>query len=77
MISLRGKDGRRHEGGPTIGTPVTAEGLAAGPAFRFTYEGWLLLRRTGKPENIVHCALWLASDEAGFVTGINVPVDGS
>ena len=60
-----------------IDTPVTAAGLAADPAFKLTYEGWPLLRRTGKPDDIAHRALWLASDEAGFVTGINVPVDGA
>ncbi|MBO0931972.1 SDR family NAD(P)-dependent oxidoreductase [Fibrella aquatilis] len=59
-----------------IDTPVTAAGLAADPNFRLTYEGWPLLHRTGKPDDVAYCALWLASDESGFITGINVPVDG-
>jgi NAD(P)-dependent dehydrogenase (short-subunit alcohol dehydrogenase family) len=34
------------------------------------------LRRIGRPEDIAYCALYLASDEASWVTGINIPVDG-
>lgn len=30
----------------------------------------------GQPEDIAHCALYLASDDARFVTGINITVDG-
>jgi len=34
------------------------------------------LRRIGKPEDIAYCALYLASDEASWVTGTNIAVDG-
>lgn len=34
------------------------------------------LGRLCKPEEIAHAALWLASDDASFVTGIELPVDG-
>jgi len=34
------------------------------------------LRRFGKPEEIAAAILYLASDEAGFVTGVALPVDG-
>ncbi len=34
------------------------------------------MRRFGKPEELQGVANWLASDEASFVTGIVVPVDG-
>jgi NAD(P)-dependent dehydrogenase (short-subunit alcohol dehydrogenase family) len=34
------------------------------------------LGRTGKPEEIANVALFLASDEASFVTGANWVVDG-
>ena len=34
------------------------------------------LGRLGKPEEIAQAALFLASDEASFVTGIAMPVDG-
>jgi NAD(P)-dependent dehydrogenase (short-subunit alcohol dehydrogenase family) len=34
------------------------------------------LGRFGKPIEIAHAALWLASDDASFVTGAAIPVDG-
>jgi len=34
------------------------------------------LRRIGSPEDIAYCALYLASDEASWVTGTNITVDG-
>ena len=34
------------------------------------------LRRIGEPEDIAYCALYLASDEASWVTGTNIAVDG-
>jgi len=32
--------------------------------------------RMGKPEEIAHLALYLCSEEAGFITGCNYPIDG-
>jgi NAD(P)-dependent dehydrogenase (short-subunit alcohol dehydrogenase family) len=34
------------------------------------------LTRLGTPDDIANAALFLASDEAGFVTGAVIPVDG-
>jgi NAD(P)-dependent dehydrogenase (short-subunit alcohol dehydrogenase family) len=34
------------------------------------------LRRIGEPEDIAYCAPYLASDEASWVTGTNISVDG-
>jgi NAD(P)-dependent dehydrogenase (short-subunit alcohol dehydrogenase family) len=34
------------------------------------------LTRLGLPEDIANVALFLASDEAAFVTGVNLPADG-
>ncbi|MGP4689356.1 SDR family NAD(P)-dependent oxidoreductase [Agrobacterium pusense] len=34
------------------------------------------LGRLVRPEEVAHAALWLASDDASFVTGIELPVDG-
>jgi meso-butanediol dehydrogenase/(S,S)-butanediol dehydrogenase/diacetyl reductase len=36
----------------------------------------LLIKRPGEPEEVVEAALWLASDAASFVTGIDIRVDG-
>ncbi len=35
-----------------------------------------MLNRLGEPEDIAHAAIYLASDEASFVTGVNLTVDG-
>jgi NAD(P)-dependent dehydrogenase (short-subunit alcohol dehydrogenase family) len=32
--------------------------------------------RTGQPEEVANAALFLLSDEASFVTGVALPVDG-
>jgi NAD(P)-dependent dehydrogenase (short-subunit alcohol dehydrogenase family) len=34
------------------------------------------MERLGRPEEIANCALFLASDEASFVTGSALVVDG-
>src|SRR5213593_923008 len=39
-------------------------------------HGAVPLGRTGRPEEIANAALFLLSDEASFVTGVALPVDG-
>lgn len=34
------------------------------------------MRRFGKPEEVANAAVFLASDFASYITGINIPVDG-
>jgi 3-oxoacyl-[acyl-carrier protein] reductase len=34
------------------------------------------LRRLGRPEDIANAYLFLASDEAAFITGVTLSVDG-
>lgn len=34
------------------------------------------LKRYGKPEEIAKAMLFLASDDASFITGVELPVDG-
>jgi NAD(P)-dependent dehydrogenase (short-subunit alcohol dehydrogenase family) len=36
----------------------------------------LLIRRKGEVEDIAETALFLCSDEASYITGANLPVDG-
>jgi NAD(P)-dependent dehydrogenase (short-subunit alcohol dehydrogenase family) len=59
-----------------IRTPAT-EGdlLAAGSPMRGIATS-IPLGRVGAPEEVVRCALFLASDDASYVTGANLMVDG-
>ncbi len=34
-----------------------------------------MVKLLGEPQDIAWCAVWLASDEAGYVTGADIPVD--
>ena len=44
--------------------------------FRDEYRNDHMLGRFGRPEEIAAAALFLASDDASFVTGVALPVDG-
>lgn len=46
------------------------------PAWVALWQSRTPLPRLGQPEDVARAALWLASDEATFVTGINLMVDG-
>ena len=37
---------------------------------------WYPLGRVGEPDDVAHAALFLASDEASWITGIVLRVDG-
>lgn len=41
-----------------------------------TMLGKHMIGRLGRPEDVVYCAMYLASDEASWVTGANFVVDG-
>ena len=43
---------------------------------RVLFASKCLVPRIGQPEDIVNAALFLASDEASYITGVNLPVDG-
>jgi NAD(P)-dependent dehydrogenase (short-subunit alcohol dehydrogenase family) len=62
----------------TIDTPMIDD-MRNDPARRDKYD-WLLARhpigRFGRPEEVATAILFLASDEASFITGANLPVDG-
>jgi NAD(P)-dependent dehydrogenase (short-subunit alcohol dehydrogenase family) len=74
------------EGGPRIrantispGMVVTAATESVGAtqgAIRDAILARVPMKRLGQPEDIAACALFLASDEASWITGANIPVDG-
>jgi NAD(P)-dependent dehydrogenase (short-subunit alcohol dehydrogenase family) len=60
-----------------IDTPLTAPlRLEALQSVREQMKSWHLLDRVGRPEEVAACALFLASDDASFVTGHALVVDG-
>lgn len=58
-----------------IETPMTAP-LLADPEWRQAALRRHPLARLGRPEDVAAAILYLCSDEAGFVTGVALPVDG-
>jgi NAD(P)-dependent dehydrogenase (short-subunit alcohol dehydrogenase family) len=58
-----------------IRTAATEAHIAADPAFVSQVLSKSMLKRIGEPEDIAWCAVWLASDEARFVTGADIAVD--
>jgi NAD(P)-dependent dehydrogenase (short-subunit alcohol dehydrogenase family) len=59
----------------TIVTPGTAEVLAV-PEVRDALLAQSLIPRLGMPTDVVSLAVFLASDEAGYITGADFAVDG-
>ena len=60
--------------------PIASEGFVqfidSVEGLRAKMEGGVPIRRLGQSEEIANTALFLASDEASYVSGIVVPVDG-
>ncbi|MGP3769697.1 SDR family NAD(P)-dependent oxidoreductase [Streptomyces sp. SDT5-1] len=57
-------------------TPSTAWLVESGPEPLLKNLARIPLGRPGQPEDVVNAALFLASDEASWITGINLVVDG-
>ena len=56
---------------------IVTEGVAAlGPAYEAGMAAAIPQRRLGSVEDIAYAALFLASDEAGYITGQTIVVDG-
>jgi meso-butanediol dehydrogenase/(S,S)-butanediol dehydrogenase/diacetyl reductase len=60
----------------TIRTPIWASRVAEDPRVFDRLTPWYPLRRVGEPDDIANAALFLASDEASWITGVTLCVDG-
>jgi NAD(P)-dependent dehydrogenase (short-subunit alcohol dehydrogenase family) len=56
-------------------TPALAKGIAAGALDHDSMIRTAALNRLVKPEEVAAAIVWLLSDEASGITGINLPVD--
>lgn len=59
-----------------IRTPLNAAAIEKNPAMLDRFAQHTPMGRAGTPEDIVGPAVFLASDMAGYVTGVVLPVDG-
>ena len=58
-----------------IATPINAAWLPAAAKRRRELQ-WIPLHRIGRPEEVAGAVLYLASDEASYVTGTTLFIDG-
>lgn len=57
-------------------TAATQAHIKADPDFKTQVLVKNMIKRLGNPQDIAACATWLASDEAGYVTGADIAIDG-
>lgn len=60
----------------TIRTPIWQERVDRDPVVFQRLVKWYPLGRVGEPDDIANAAMFLASDEAGWITGTVLRVDG-
>lgn len=60
----------------TIQTPIWDERVAEDPGVFDKLAKWYPLGRVGRPQDVARAALFLASDDAAWITGVVLPVDG-
>lgn len=59
-----------------IMTPMVEQAIKDHPEHMRNLIDIIPQKRTGSPENIASCALYLCSDEASFMTGQTITIDG-
>ena len=60
----------------TVRTPIWQDTLQRSPEVFDHLAAWYPLRRVGEPVDIARAALFLASEEASWISGAVLPVDG-
>ncbi|MEW4467448.1 glucose 1-dehydrogenase [Parasphingorhabdus sp. JC815] len=61
---------------PGVIETAMTEAVASNPQYRAAMENMTPLGRMGRPEEIAGAVLWLCSDQASFVTGHPLVIDG-
>jgi len=61
---------------PGLMPPMRTSGATADPAFRAKMLGHVPLGRTGEVDEVANAVLFLVSDEASYITGAELYVDG-
>ncbi|HEY4396939.1 MAG TPA: glucose 1-dehydrogenase [Acidimicrobiia bacterium] len=57
--------------------PILTENLErAGPEMQQRAGLAMPMRRIGRPDEVAHAVVWLCSDQASFITGATLPIDG-
>lgn len=59
-----------------VDTPMIAPALESIAGLKEHLEAGIPLKRLAKPEDIAYAALYFASDESSYLTGVILPVDG-
>jgi 3(or 17)beta-hydroxysteroid dehydrogenase len=71
------KDGiRANSVHPGVMPPMRTSGRTADPAIRAERMRFIPMRRPGEVDEVAHAILFLASDEASYITGSEIHVDG-
>ena len=60
----------------TVRTPIWRPRVEHDPHVFERLARWYPLGRVGEPEDVANAALFLASDQAAWITGVVLPVDG-
>ena len=62
---------------PSDAGPSASSGIRSTSASSFaTFSDRLLIKRVGEPEDMAAAVSFLLSDDASYITGIQLPVDG-
>lgn len=78
LALIHGRDGIRVNAvAPgTTRTPIWEPMLAKNPRIFEELAAWYALGRVAEPQEVAAAVVFLASDEASFITGVTLPVDG-
>ena len=61
---------------PSLTSTEMAEGVVQNPVVMQKFRERIPLGRPARPEEVAAVIAFLASDDASFVNGVNLPVDG-